>query len=134
MATWMMGSESGSDLATVGGRTFGGSDRIDDATFSRTSSVASAMSRSRMKVTMIFAKPSLTIARISSIPLTAAMLSSSGSTTCDTTSPGLEPGSWTRTLTVAGSVRGKRSTFRPMKLNTPNVTRNMISIKAKTGR
>ncbi len=92
------------------------------------------MSFSSTKVTKIEALPSETMARISSMPLTEAMASSSGITTCEVTSSGLAPGSLTRTYTVAGSLRGNRSTFRSRKLNTPITTRNMMSMKAKTGR
>jgi len=93
----MMGSRSGSAFCTTGGSTLGGSRRIAPATFSRTSSVASPMSRSSTKVTMRLALPSVIMARISSMPLTEAMASSSGITTCETSSSGLAPGRRTRT-------------------------------------
>ena len=96
-ASVMTGSLSGSALATVGGSTFGGSLRIACDTFSRTSSAASPMLRSSTKVTMMLPLPSVTIARISSMPLMAAIDSSSGRMTCDVTSSGLAPGKRTRT-------------------------------------
>ena len=133
-ASVTIGSLSGSDLVTVGGKTFGGSFRIAAETFSRTSSTASPMSRSKTNVIVKYALPSVIIARISSMPLTDATVSSSGSTTWETTSSGLAPGSRTRTFTVAGSVFGNKSTPKSIKLKIPSITRNMISMKANTGR
>ena len=118
----------------MGWSTFGGRLRIAPLTFSRTSSDASVMLRSSTKVTVMLAVPSLTRACISSIPLTEAMASSSGMTTCELTSSGEAPGSSTFTLTVAGSLRGNRSTPSWLKEDTPSTTRNMISMNAKTGR
>ncbi len=68
------------------------------------------------------------------MPLTAAMDSSSGKITCETTSSGLAPGSCTRTKQVAGSLFGNRSTPSWRKLKKPITTRNMMSMKANTGR
>gem|GEM_PF-4684079 len=82
----------------------------------------------------MFALPSLTLARSSSMPLTEAMASSSGITTCEVISSGLAPGSWTRTNTTAGSVRGNRSTPRSRKLKIPITVRKRIIMDAKTGR
>ena len=87
-----------------------------------------------MNCTMMFAVPSDTKARISSMPLTAETASSIGSTIWDTISSGLEPGSCTRTFTVAGSLLGNRSTPNWRKLKKPITTRNRISMEAKMGR
>src|SRR5258708_27532624 len=103
-------------------------------TFSRTSSDASVMLRSSTKVTVILAVPSVTRAWIASMPLTEAMASSSGITTCEVTSSGEAPGSSTLTLTVAGSLRGNRSTPSWVNEDTPSTTRNITNMKAKTGR
>ena len=60
IASVITGSLSGSAFWTTGGSTFGGRFRIAPLTFSRTSSVASLMSRSRTKVGEIIASPSKT--------------------------------------------------------------------------
>ena len=103
-------------------------------TFSLTSWVAVSMSRSNLKVVVMLADPSLARTIISSIPLTDEIASSRGSTTDETISSGLDPGKSTVTFTVAGSTLGNRSTPRERNEKTPSVTRNAISMTAKTGR
>src|SRR5207244_8107403 len=60
--------------------------------------------------------------------------SSSGSTADVTISSGLAPGSCTKTLTVAGSALGNRSTPRSRNEKMPSTTSDITSIVAKTGR
>src|SRR5262249_2274155 len=60
--------------------------------------------------------------------------SSIGSITDEEISSGLAPGSDKRTLTVAGSAFGKRSTPRSRNEKIPSTTSDITSIVAKTGR
>ena len=85
------GSLSGSALVTVGGSTFGGSLRIAADFFAdvfRRFADIALQNKGDNDVRV----PSVTIERISSMPLTAAIDSSSGRTTCEVTSSGLAPG------------------------------------------
>src|ERR1051326_6787017 len=128
------GSASGSTFVMTGGRSSGGTLLIAPATFSRTSLTASFRSRSSTKRTVMLAPPSLIRAEISSMPDTPLIASSIGSTTDEETSSGLAPGSDRRTLTVAGSAFGKRSTPRSRNEKIPSTTSDITSIVAKTGR
>ena len=130
-----IGSESGSTCVMTGGSICGGTYRIALATFSRTSLTASLMSRSSTNLMVIAALPSvMRVAESSSTPDMPLSASSIGSTTAVAISSGLAPGSWSATLTVAGSDRGNRSTPRSRKEKIPSTTSDITSIVAKTGR
>ena len=134
-ATVKIGSASGSTLAMTGGKTWGGRLPIAPETFSRTSCAASLMSRSRTNLTETCALPSwMRCDDISSIPEMLLRASSIGSTTDVAISSGLAPGSWSDTLTVAGSALGNRSTPRSRNEKIPSTTSDMTSIVANTGR
>ncbi len=129
------GSESGSTFVMTGGRSSGGTELIADDTFSRTSLAASLMSRSSTNLSVICARPSeIRIDDISSMPEMLLSVSSIGSTTEVAISSGLAPGSWSETLTVAGSALGNRSTPRALNEKSPSTTSDITSIVAKTGR
>src|ERR1051326_1530782 len=68
------------------------------------------------------------------MPAMLLSASSSGSTTVVVISSALAPGSWTVTLTVAGSAFGNRSTPRSRNEKMPTTTSDITSIVAKTGR
>jgi hypothetical protein len=128
------GSASGSTFVITGGSSSGGTLLIAPATFSRTSLTASLRSRSSTKRTVMLPPPSLMRAEISSMPATPLIASSIGSMTDDEISSGLAPGSDSRTFTVAGSARGKRSTPRSRNEKIPSTTSDITSMVAKTGR
>ncbi len=106
------GSLSLLNLETTGGLASRGRLRTTAATRSRTSWAALSMSRSRLKVVMMKEPPEPEIERISSIPSTVLIASSSGCETSDSTSSVEAPGSEVRTETVGRSTEGKRSTPR----------------------
>src|SRR5437773_1768795 len=128
------GSASGSTFVITGGSSSGGTLLLAPATFSRTSLTASFRSRSSTERTVMLPPPSLMRAEISSMPDTPLIASSIGSMTDEEISSGLAPGSDSRTFTVAGSARGKRSTPRSRNEKMPSTTSDITSIVANTGR
>ena len=78
--------------------------------------------------------PALTLAVSWSMPAMPLSAFSIGITTAVVISSGDAPGSCSRTLTVAGSAFGKRSTPRSLKEKMPSTTSEATSIVANTGR
>ena len=134
-ASVMTGSLSGSALATVGGRTFGGSLRIACDTFSRTSSEASPMS-------------ALQDERDDDVGAAFGDHRAHFVDAADRRDRFFERQNDLRRHFLRARARqsnthirpspdrcaGTESTPRSTKLNTPSTTRNRISMNAKTGR
>src|SRR5689334_9671205 len=119
----------------TGGSTSGGTPRMAPATFSRTSLAASSRLRSSTKRTVMLAlPPACTLACSWSMPAMPLSAFSIGITTDVVISSGDAPGSCSRTLTVAGSAFGNRSTPRSRNEKIPRTTSDVTSIVANTGR
>ena len=130
------GSSSGLTFSMIGSSICsdpGSSPRME-LTLSRTSCVATSMSRSRVNSAMIWAPPEPLMDSSRLMPWMVLTFSSIGSVTSFSTTSGLAPGNGTWMFTTGGSTSGSCRTGNRFTEITPNTTSAPISITAITGR